>query len=151
MGVEQLFSILNLVTMAAWLPLLFLPRLRWTSTVVPVVVPALLAVVYMVLIAMSLPQSDGGFSSLTAVATLFADRRALLAGWVHYLAFDLFIGGWEVRDAQARGVPHLLVVPALLLTFLLGPVGLLLYLGIRKARSWSREPEPRAPDLSPKP
>ena len=60
MNVEQLFSILNLVTMAAWLPLLFLPRLRWTSTVVPVVVPALLAVVYLVLIAMSLPQSDGG-------------------------------------------------------------------------------------------
>jgi hypothetical protein len=134
----QLFSILNLVTMAAWLPLVFVPRARWASTIVPVVVPASLAIVYIVLIAISLPGSDGGFSSLSAVAALFADRRALLAGWVHYLAFDLFIGGWEVRDAQAHGVPHLLVVPALVLTFLLGPAGLLLYLIARTLGSSSR-------------
>jgi hypothetical protein len=128
---EQLFSILNLLTMASWLPLLFLPRARWASTHVPIVVPALLAVVYIVLVAISLPGSEGGFSSLSGVSTLFADRRALLAGWTHYLAFDLFIGGWEVRDAQSRGVPHLLVVPALVLTFLLGPSGLLFYLLVR--------------------
>jgi hypothetical protein len=59
------------------------------------------------------------------------NRWALLAGWTHYLAFDLFIGGWEVRDAQRRGIPHLLIVPALVLTFLLGPAGLLFYLAIR--------------------
>lgn len=53
------------------------------------------------------------------------------AGWTHYLAFDLFIGGWEVRDARQRGIPHLLVVPVLVLTFLVGPAGLLLYLAIR--------------------
>ena len=52
-------------------------------------------------------------------------------GWTHYLAFDLFIGGWEVRDAQSRGISHLLVVPALVLTFLFGPAGLLLYLAVR--------------------
>jgi hypothetical protein len=140
MSAEQLFSILNLITMAAWLPLLFLPRLRWTTTVIPVVVPAVLAVVYVVLIAMTLPHSNGGFSSLNAVAELFNDRRALLAGWVHYLAFDLFIGGWEARDAQARGVPHLLVVPALVLTFLLGPAGLLVYLAVRQLAARNREP-----------
>jgi hypothetical protein len=65
------------------------------------------------------------------VRTLFENPWGLLAGWTHYLAFDLFIGGWEVRDAQRRGIPHLLVVPALVLTFLLGPGGLLLYLAIR--------------------
>ena len=63
---------------------------------------------------------------------LFRNPWALLAGWTHYLAFDLFIGAWEVRDAQQRGVPHLLVVPALVLTFLLGPSGLLLYLTMRQ-------------------
>ena len=140
MSAEQLFSILNLITMAAWLPLLLLPRLRWTTTIIPVVVPAVLAVVYVVLIAMTLPHSNGGFSSLSAVAELFNDRRALLAGWVHYLAFDLFIGGWEARDAQARGVPHLLVVPALVLTFLLGPAGLLVYLAVRQLAARNREP-----------
>ena len=131
MTAEQLFSILNLVTMAAWLPLVFLPRKRWAVRVVPVAMPALLAAVYMVLVAVSLPWSEGGFSSLSGVSALFNNRWALLAGWTHYLAFDLFIGGWEVRDAQRRGVPHLLVVPALVLTFLFGPGGLLLYLTIR--------------------
>ncbi|HEX2442564.1 MAG TPA: ABA4-like family protein [Vicinamibacterales bacterium] len=136
MTAEQLFSILNFITMAAWLLLIFLPRVRWTSTVVPVLVPSLLAVVYVVLVAATFMRSEGGFSSLAGVRTLFENPWLLLAGWVHYLAFDLFIGGWEVRDAQRRGIPHLLVVPALILTFLFGPAGLLLYLAI----SLRREP-----------
>ncbi|HEU6450699.1 MAG TPA: ABA4-like family protein, partial [Gemmatimonadaceae bacterium] len=109
---ERLFSILNLVAMVAWLPLVFLPRARWATYVVPVVLPTLLGVIYVVLVTASLPHSGGGFSSLPAVRTLFENPWALLAGWVHYLAFDLFVGGWEVRDAQRRGIPHLLVVPA---------------------------------------
>jgi hypothetical protein len=134
MTLEQLFSILTLLTMVAWLGLLFLPRLRVTNTVLPVLLPSLLAIPYIALIGVSMPSSDGGFATLAAVSTLFEDRRALLAGWVHYLAFDLFIGGWAVRDARQRGVPHLLVVPALVLTFLFGPAGLLLYLLVRWAR-----------------
>src|SRR5687767_2555478 len=131
MTAERLFSILTLMTIAAWLRLVFLPRVRWTSPVVPVVLPFLLAVIYVVLVAATLPRSEGGFSSLAGVRALFDNPWALLAGWTHYLAFDLFIGGWEVRDAQRRGIPHLLVVPALVLTFLLRPAGLLLYLAIR--------------------
>jgi hypothetical protein len=136
MTADQLFSMLNLITLASWVPLLFLPRPRWASTHVPIVVPSLLAIVYIVLVAISLPGSDGGFSSLAGVSALFADRWALLAGWTHYLAFDLFIGGWEVRDAQSRGVPHLIVVPALILTFLFGPAGLLFYLMVRWLGKW---------------
>ena len=132
MTADQLFSILNLITMAAWLPLVFLPRVRWTSTHLPVVMPLLLAVVYVVLIAATLTRSEGGFSSLAGVKALFENPWVLLAGWTHYLAFDLFIGGWEVRDAQQRGVPHLLIVPALVLTFLLGPAGLLVYMATRR-------------------
>lgn len=133
MTAEQLFSILNLVAMAGWLPMIFLPRQRWATHAVPVAVPLLLGVVYTVLVAISFGQAEGGgFSSLAGVSALFAHPLALLAGWVHYLAFDLFIGGWEVRNAQTRGVPHLLVVPALVLTFLLGPAGLLTYFVIRR-------------------
>lgn len=131
MTAAQLFSILNLVTIAAWLPLVFLPRARWSSTLVPMVVPSVLAVIYVVLVVATLTRSDGGFSSLAGVRTLFDNDWGLLAGWTHYLAFDLFVGGWEVRDAQRRGIPHLLVVPALVLTFLFGPAGLLLYLALR--------------------
>jgi hypothetical protein len=123
--------------MVAWLPLVFLPRARWAATYLPVVTPLLLAVVYVVLVAATLTKVEGGgFSSLAGVRALFDNPWMLLAGWTHYLAFDLFIGGWEVRDAQRRGIPHLLIVPALLLTFLFGPAGLLLYFVIR----WVRQP-----------
>jgi hypothetical protein len=132
MTAEQLFSILNLTTIAAWVTLVFLPRARWVAAIVPVIMPALLAVIYVALVAATLPGSEGGFSSLADVRALFNNDWALLAGWTHYLAFDLFIGGWEVRDAQRRNIPHLLVVPALVLTFLFGPAGLGLYLGIRR-------------------
>jgi Domain of unknown function (DUF4281) len=132
MTAEQVFSILNALAMAAWLPLVFLPSARWANTIVPTVVPGLLAVSYVVLVAVGLPGSEGGFSSLAGVKTLFENPWALLAGWTHYLAFDLLIGGWELRDARERQVPHLLVVPALVLTFLFGPAGWLLYLVVRR-------------------
>jgi hypothetical protein len=131
MTADALFPILNVAALTGWLPLIFLPGRRWATTTLPIAVPALLGVVYVVLLAISLPGSEGGFSSLAAVRALFQDPFALLAGWTHYLAFDLFIGGWQVRDAQHHGIRHLLVVPALVLTFLVGPAGLLLYLAIR--------------------
>jgi hypothetical protein len=80
------------------------------------------------------------------VSALFSNPWVLLAGWTHYLAFDLFIGGWEVRDAQRRGIPHLFIVPALVLTFLFGPAGLLLYLAIRSLAPHSAV-EPPSPSL----
>ena len=75
--------------------------------------------------------ATGGFGSLAGVAQLFDNEYLLLAGWVHFLAFDLFVGAWEVRDARRLSLRHVLVVPCLILTFMLGPVGLLAYLGVR--------------------
>ena len=91
----------------------------------------------------NLSGADGGSGSLAEVSRLFENPYLLLAGWVHYLAFDLFIGAWEVRDARRLGIPHLLVVPCLGLTFILGPVGLLLYLGLRAGlrRQWMMQVE----------
>ena len=128
MTAERLFSLLNLIAIAGWLPLIFLARFRWARSVVPIAIPALLGVVYTAIIVTTFAGSEGGFSSLADVRTLFENPWALLAGWTHYLAFDLFVGGWEVRDAHDRGVSHLFVVPALVLTFLFGPAGWLLYL-----------------------
>ena len=146
MTAESLFSILNLVALAGWLALVFLPRWRWTPTLVPMVVVSLLAAVYVVIVAIHLPGSEGGFSSLADVATLFRNPWALLAGWTHYLAFDLFVGAWEVRDAQRRGVPHLAVVPALVLTFLLGPAGLLVYRTVVGLGPWALDLGTGGPD-----
>jgi hypothetical protein len=129
--VEQIFSACSALATLGWLLLILAPRWRATQAISGAAIPLAIAVVYLVLIVRHLPGAAGGFGSLAEVAALFATPGLLLAGWVHYLAFDLFIGGWEVRDAQRQRVPHLLVVPCLLLTFLLGPIGLLAYLLVR--------------------
>jgi hypothetical protein len=131
MTANQLFSLLNLLAMSGWILLAAFPRRAAIATVAGRVIPGLLALAYLVVIAMNWRGSEGGFSSLPDVAKLFANPWLLLAGWTHYLAFDLLIGSWQVRDAQERGINHLLVLPCLLLTLLFGPAGWLLYLGLR--------------------
>lgn len=76
---------------APWVLLIVLPRQRQAHLVALVAIPLAIAVVYLVLIAQHFGRSEGGFGSLSAVA-LFSNPAALLAGWVHYLAFDIFIG-----------------------------------------------------------
>lgn len=129
---EQVFSIANLIAIVAWMMLVILPGRRWVTDIVTgVVVPLAFALAYLVIFAMTLDPTagdDGGFLTLAGVAALFSNPWMLLAGWVHYLAFDLLIGTWETRDARARGLPHLLLIPCLVLTFLLGPIGWLLYM-----------------------
>src|ERR1700730_18585605 len=129
MSPEQLFSIANAIALVSWLLLAILPRRRWVSDVVTgKVVPGLFAALYIGLVVAVFGRAEGGFSTLAGVAALFTNSSLLLAGWVHYLAFDLLIGRWEVRDAQERGIPHVFVVPCLFLTFMFGPAGWLLYL-----------------------
>ena len=133
---DHIFSLVNFIALLSWILLALLPRRRWIADVLAgVAVPAVLAAVYVAIIATQWAGSSGGFTSLPAVATLFSNPWLLLAGWTHYLAFDLFVGSWEVRDARDRGVPHLLVLPCLALTFLFGPAGWLLYLAMRSRPS----------------
>ena len=135
MQAEGIFGAANLFAMAGWLLLIVAPRWRWTQRlVVSGAWPAVLSLVYLALVATHMPGAPGGFGSLAAVATLFANPMLLLAGWVHYLAFDLLVGAIETREAQKDGIPHLLLVPCLVLTFLLGPVGFLAFLVVRSAR-----------------
>jgi hypothetical protein len=129
--VETVFSVCSTLAVVGWVLLVALPRHRLAHLIASVVIPLAIAVVYLVLIVQHFGRSDGGFGSLAEVTRLFANPAMLLAGWLHYLAFDLFLGAWEVRDAQRHGVPHVLVVPCLLLTFLLGPIGLLSYMAAR--------------------
>jgi hypothetical protein len=104
-----------------------------TSLVAPVIIPGVLAAVYLIVMLTNLGAGEGDFMSLAGVGSLFANPWILTAGWIHYLAFDLFIGAWEVRDSQRRRIRHGYVLPCLVFTFLLGPIGLLMYLGSRVA------------------
>jgi hypothetical protein len=105
MGPQQIFSIANLAALCGWALLIFLPNRRWASTVAGAAIPGLLAATYAMLIAANFWGAEGGFSSLEAVERLFGNSWLLLAGWLHYLAFDLLIGAWEVRDARTGDVP----------------------------------------------
>jgi prepilin signal peptidase PulO-like enzyme (type II secretory pathway) len=128
MKAEQIFSIANLIAMISWVILAIAPRWVLTRKVIlSGAIPLLLSAAYLILILMFFGKSVGGFGSLADVMKLFTNPWATLAGWIHYLAFDLFVGSWEVKDAQSRGISHWFVIPCLVLTFLLGPVGFLLY------------------------
>lgn len=132
MQAETIFSIANTLALASWLLLAILPRFRVTRAVVLTgTVPLLLSAAYLVIIVMFFGTSEGSFSSLAGVMQLFTNPWTVLAGWLHYLAFDLFVGAWEVRDAEKHGVPHLLVIQCLFFTLMLGPIGYLMYVAIR--------------------
>ncbi len=115
-----------------------------TLTAVAVAVPVVLAAIYSAIVALRFFGAQGGFSSLADVALLFSNPWMLLAGWIHYLAFDLLIGTWEARDVRDRGIPHLLVLPCLTGTFLFGPAGWLLYLGVRSMYGRAMQPQLQA-------
>ncbi|NNF15175.1 MAG: DUF4281 domain-containing protein [Gammaproteobacteria bacterium] len=135
MNVDLAFAMANKLALTGWVVLILLPRWRWSARLVcPVIVVGLFAIAYTVFLLPQIGRSEGGFGTLEQVAVLFANDKLLLAGWLHYLAFDLFIGSWEVRDSQRHGIHHLFVVPCLVLTFMLGPIGLLCYLVLRSVK-----------------
>jgi hypothetical protein len=122
----------NLLALASWVGLaLSPPSRRWTPSVWQLTglgVPLLLALGYVALLLAH--WGPGGFGSLAELRQLFERPGLLAAGWLHYLAFDLFVGTWIARDAARRGLPHGAVLPCLALTFMVGPAGLLAYAAI---------------------
>jgi hypothetical protein len=129
---HTLFQITGPLAMLGWLALALSPLApRLADWVAAMVIPALLSVAYTALILVHWADAPGGFDSLANVMALFTDPAVALAGWVHYLAFDLFVGAWITRTARAAGIPHLLILPCLVLTFLFGPAGLLAFLILR--------------------
>ena len=134
MSADLILSLCSNAVLPGWLLLVFLPKWKWTLGLICTgIIPFILGLVYVGLFLSrlgSMPEG-GGFGSLEGIGFLFSNPYVLTAGWIHYLAFDLFVGAWEVNDSQKCGVSHWLVIPCLILTFMLGPTGLALYLVIR--------------------
>jgi hypothetical protein len=126
---ESLFALANSSVLPGWLLLIVAPRWPWTYRYTSLAIPLVLGALYAWLLRNGLGQGD--FNSLAGVMQLFTQPSAAFAGWVHYLIFDLFTGAWETRDGLRLGIPRWLLLPCQLLTFLLGPLGLLLYLALR--------------------
>lgn len=146
---EQVFSVVNAMALVSWIVLIVLPRTPLLRRMIQVLAVGALCLAYAVLIQLhffSVP--GGGYGSLAAVQRLFEAPEVALAGWIHYLAFDLFVGLWIARRADAGGLSRWLQAPVLVLTFMFGPIGLLvfgllqwahvgsgrLYLGLRSCR-----------------
>jgi hypothetical protein len=132
----QIFSATNTIALLCWIALgisLFAPAMRiWIQRITGYWVPGFFALVYLYCIWIGFRQTpDGGFGSIVAVRALFANDSALTAGWLHYLAFDLFVGTWIARQGTLERLHPLLLLLCLPVTFMLGPVGFLLYLIIR--------------------
>ena len=134
-----LFSVSGPIAIIGWLALLLSPiRPHLFQLVAALVIPLLLSVGYCALILVSWAGAPGGFDSLENVMLLFTVPAVALAGWLHYLAFDLFVGAWEIRTAQREQIAHVLVIPCLLLTFLFGPAGLVIFMILRVSLGLTR-------------
>lgn len=134
---DTVFQAASTAALLAWLALLLSPpSARWARPVWRLcgrLVPLGLSLLYVAMLAAHW-RGQGGFGTLAEVKALFDVPGVLVAGWVHYLAFDLFVGAWIAERSAALALPHWQVVPVLLLTFMFGPAGLLAFVMLRALR-----------------
>ena len=126
---ERLFSLSGNMAMLGWLLLALAPkRWPWVLATTGVVIPALLGILYAGLMFANFASIEGGgYGSLAQVKALLGKDELLLAGWIHYLAFDLAIGAWIAERADAAGISRLVQLPILFFTLMFGPFGYLLF------------------------
>ena len=137
MSPDSIFQTCNTIAMVGWIVLLIIsPFWSGFDKFLIGIIITLFAIVYAWLIFQVFSPGDfQKFGSLNGVMELFTDKTTVTAGWVHYLAFDLLTGIWIKKNAQKYNIHHLILIPCLLLTFMLGPIGLLLYLLVRSIKT----------------
>lgn len=124
-----LYYLLHLPVLPAWALLIFTPQAALTrqyvhSGVIPLILGAAYAVLLFCGAVLGFAAPGAGMGSLAGVMALFSHPVGTLTGWAHFLVFDLFVGAWIARDAQALGLRHAGTVPVLLLALVFGPLGL---------------------------
>ncbi|WP_298423980.1 ABA4-like family protein [uncultured Kordia sp.] len=127
---SEVFSLVSKLAIFMWALLIFLPKWKVTRFFIDYkIIPIILSLIYVVYIIQAM--QIGGFmdfGSLTSVMALFTEKNAVLAGWVHYLAFDLLIGMWILNQNETLKIHHLLIIPCLFGSFMFGPIGFLLFI-----------------------
>ncbi|RNJ61975.1 MAG: DUF4281 domain-containing protein [Porphyrobacter sp. IPPAS B-1204] len=133
------FSSVNMLALTGWVALILLPRWPALLSGVLYLGIGLLCLIYAIgligVVSGLLPNTGGGgadFTTIEGVRAIFGSDGGVTIGWTHYLAFDLFVGLWIARDGDAKNISRLVQAPILLATFMAGPLGLLLWLGIRE-------------------
>ena len=133
------FSMVNLLALIAWTGLILLPRWPALLSGILYLGLGLLCLIYATgligLVSGLIPNPQGGgvnFTTIEGVRSIFGSDGGVTIGWTHYLAFDLFVGLWIARDGDAKNISRLIQAPVLLATFMAGPLGLLVWLGLRE-------------------
>ncbi|MDZ4139457.1 MAG: ABA4-like family protein [Erythrobacter sp.] len=133
------FNAVNIIAAVGWAALILLPRWPALLSAVLYLGVGLLCLIYATgligVLTGVIPNPDGGgadFTTIAGVSAIFASDAGVVIGWTHYLAFDLFVGVWIVRDADAKGLSRWVQAPILLATFIAGPLGLLVWLLVRE-------------------
>lgn len=128
MNSSPIFSLVSTIAAIQWSILIVLPKWKITKWLIAyAAIPIFFSLLYAFFIVGFFNLPGAGFGSIAKVRTLFSNDNLLLAGWIHYLAFDLLIGFHILKSAQSNAIAHLLVIPCLILTFMFGPCGYLLY------------------------
>ena len=139
MGWAAVFGAVNLLSLIAWIALIALPRWPALLSAILYLGVGLLCLVYATgligVVSGLIPNAGGGgadFTTIPGIRAIFATDAGVTIGWTHYLAFDLFIGIWIARDADAKGISRFIQAPILLATFMAGPLGLGIWLLLRE-------------------
>ncbi len=141
MNFNLIFAVSNAAAMAGWVALIFLPRWQLLGKVLRYGLIGGLSLLYTVLVFVYFFRvQGGGFNSIAAVRALFMSDPVLVAGWAHYLAFDLFVGTWIATEADKLRMSRLLQAPILLLTFMFGPAGYFTFLIMRQVNATTQKP-----------
>ena len=139
MALETIFSLCMVAAAIGWLMLAAAPLARTNLVRAARIIVVGLALAYFIqLFTITQPVPGASFTTLAGVTALFSLPGNVMLGWTHYLAFDLFIGSWEVEDSAKIGLPHWAILIPLALTFLVGPVGFFTYAIIRTIHMWRR-------------
>lgn len=132
MDFENVFSAVGLLAMLGWLTLVISPLIPvWSDRIAGLIVPLLLAATYVAFLLFVPSENGGGFGTFAEVQQLFTNPGAVMAGWIHFLAFDLLIGAWICRCARREDIRFWMVLPCLPATLMFGPVGFLLFSVVR--------------------
>ena len=137
----MVFSAVNALALVAWVALIALPRWPALLSALTYLGVGSLCLIYTLcligVLAGLIPAGEGGadFTTIEGVRSIFSSDVGVTIGWAHYLAFDLFVGIWIARDADAKFFSRWVQAPILLATFLAGPIGLLVWLLVREPRA----------------
>ena len=113
-----------------WILLLVFPKKVFTQKIIAFPwVPLVIAIGYVYFLSTTTGTFSADFSSLYGLTEMFqnAEPRGVAAGWLHYLAFDFWVGCWMLKNSQEKRVKHVWIILPLICTFVLGPLGIIIY------------------------